>query len=79
MRERNENCIMAEKKLITYRCPVCFARENDVVIRQYDGVYRCVKCSFFGSEEDIRSMYAELRKKYRLRTTRITLTDLENR
>ena len=70
---------MAEKKLITYRCPVCFARENDVVIRQYDGVYRCVKCSFFGSEEDIRSMYAELRKKYRLRTTRITLTDLENR
>lgn len=70
---------MAEKKVITYRCPVCFARENDVVIRKYDGVYRCVKCSFFGSEEQIRQMYAELRKKYTLRTTRITMEDLENR
>ena len=69
---------MAEKKMIIYRCPVCFARENDVVIRKYDGVYRCVKCSFFGSEEQIRQMYADLRRKYTLRTTRITLEDLEN-
>ena len=69
---------MAEKKVITYRCPVCFARENDVVIQKYDGVYRCVKCSFFGSEEQIREMYADLRQKYTLRTKRITLEDMEN-
>ena len=69
---------MAEKKLIIYRCPVCFARENDVVIRKYDGIYRCVKCSFFGSEEQIRQMYADLRKKNTLRTTRLTMEDLEN-
>ena len=69
---------MAEKKLIIYRCPVCFARENDVVIRQYNGIYRCTKCSFFGSEEQIRQMYADLRRKYTLRTTRITMEDMEN-
>ena len=45
---------MAEKKVIIYRCPVCFARENDVVIKKYDGVYRCVKCSCFVSEEQIQ-------------------------
>ena len=68
---------MAEKKVISYRCPVCFARENDVVIRKYDGVYRCTKCSFFCSEEQIRKMYADLREKYTLRTTRITMEDME--
>jgi ribosomal protein L37AE/L43A len=69
---------MAEKKVIIYRCPVCFARENDVVIRKYDGIYRCVKCSFFGSEEQIQAMYADLRQKYTLRTKRITMEDMEN-
>lgn len=68
---------MAEKKMIIYRCPVCFARENDVVINKYDGVYRCVKCSFFGSEEQIQEMYADLRQKYTLRTKRITVEDME--
>ena len=69
---------MAEKKVIIYRCPVCFARENDVVINKYDGIYRCVKCSFFGSEEQIQKMYADLRQKYTLRTKRITVEDMEN-
>ena len=68
---------MVEKKVIIYRCPVCFARENDVYIRKYDGVYRCVKCSFFGTEEQIRQMYTDLQKKYTLRTTRTTMEDLE--
>ena len=49
-----------------------------MVIRKYDGVYRCVKCSFFGSEEQIRRIYADLRQKYTLRTTRITMEELEN-
>ena len=68
---------MVEKKVIIYRCPVCFARENDVYIHKYGGVYRCVKCSFFGTEEQIRQMYADLQKKYTLRTTRITMEDLK--
>ena len=67
---------MYEKRVI-YRCPVCFARENDVVIREYDGVYRCVKCSFCGSEEKIQEMYADMKKKYAFRGKRLTLSDLE--
>lgn len=67
------------KKEIIYRCPVCFARENDVVLHRHeDSSYYCVKCSFAGSVEEIREMYADLKKKYRLMTTRVTMEDLEN-
>lgn len=70
---------MAENKNVIYRCPVCFSRENDVVIRQYpDGLYHCVKCSYFGTEEDIRSAYADLKKKYTFLRKRVTVEDLEN-
>lgn len=70
---------MSEQKKIIYRCPVCFGRENDVVINKYDdGLYHCVKCSFCGTEDDIKEMYKDLKKKYRNITKRITLKDLEN-
>ena len=66
-----------EKKLIL-RCPVCFARENDVVLhRKPDGSLYCVKCSFTGDDALVHEMYHDLKKKYRLITTRITLDDLE--
>ncbi len=69
---------MSEKKHIIYRCPVCLARENDVVINKYkDGLYRCVKCSFVGTETEIKQMYQDYKKKYRYITKRITLEDLE--
>ena len=68
---------MGEKNLITYRCPVCFARENDIVIHNYNGIYRCIKCSFFGTEAELKNMYEDLRKKYTLRTTRITIEDFD--
>lgn len=67
-----------EKSLIL-RCPVCFARENDVVLhRKKDGSLYCVKCSFTGSEELVQEMYRDLKKKYRLITTRLTMEDLES-
>ncbi|MEG0769072.1 MAG: hypothetical protein RSG59_04030 [Ruthenibacterium sp.] len=67
-----------EKKQIVYRCPVCFARETDVVLhRAASGDYYCVKCSFTGGEVQIKELYADMKKKYRLRTTRLTLADLE--
>ncbi len=66
------------KKQIIYRCPVCFARENDVVLhKNADNSYYCVKCSFTGSETQIEELYADMKKKYRLMTTRLTLADLE--
>ena len=69
---------MSEKKNIIYRCPVCFSRETDVVLRKDGDTYRCVKCSFFGTEEKIREMYADMKKKYTLMKERITMEDLES-
>ena len=69
---------MSEKKNVIYRCPVCFGRETDVVLRKQGDTYHCVKCSFFGTETKIREMYADLKKKYTFMTKRITLEDLEN-
>lgn len=67
----------SDKKLIL-RCPVCFARETDVVLhRRADNTLYCVKCSFTGDDALVQEMYADLKKKYRLMTTRITMEDLE--
>lgn len=61
-----------------YRCPVCFVRENDVVLRKKaDGTYYCVKCSYTGTQEEITGMYEDSRKKYKLMKKRITLEMLE--
>lgn len=66
------------KKDLILRCPVCFSRENDVVLhRKTDGSLYCVKCSFTGDDELVQEMYRDLKKKYKLMTTRITLEDLE--
>ncbi|MEE0421029.1 MAG: hypothetical protein UDG86_13375 [Lachnospiraceae bacterium] len=67
-----------QKKNLIYRCPVCFARENDVILhKKKDDTYYCVKCSFTGTENDIRKMYEDMKKKYRLITRRITIDMLE--
>ncbi|HIR51222.1 MAG TPA: hypothetical protein IAA53_08040 [Candidatus Avoscillospira avicola] len=68
---------MAGEKRFLYRCPVCFGRENDVVLRRQGDRWYCIKCSFTGSSEEIEGMYRDLKKKFRLMTTRITLEDLE--
>jgi len=58
------------------RCPVCFSRENDVVLfREGDRLY-CIKCSFTGTEAEVREMYGRMRIKYRLIAERVTLEDL---
>jgi ribosomal protein S27AE len=68
---------MAENQqaAIRMRCPVCFSRENDVVLLQEGARYYCPKCGFHGTETDVWDMYADLRKKYRLITTRVTLEE----
>lgn len=66
-----------EKKQMTLRCPVCFARENDVVLRHNQEGFYCVKCSFTGSQADVLEMYGDLKKKYRSYQTRYTMKQLE--
>ncbi len=65
-------------KQVTYRCPVCFSRENDVVLQKdAEGKYYCVKCSFHGTQEKIKEMYGDLKKKYRFMLTRLSFEDLD--
>lgn len=67
MAEHRENVIL--------RCPVCFARENDVVLLREGENFYCVKCSFEGTEARVRELYADQQKKYRWRARRVTLEE----
>lgn len=67
---------MAEnREVVVLRCPVCFARENDVVLLHDGEKYYCVKCSFEGDEAHVRELYADQQKKYRWRARRVTLEE----
>ena len=58
------------------RCPVCFAREIDVLmIPNGEGGHRCMKCSYAGDEEEIRSMYRDIQRKYTWIGRRLTLDE----
>lgn len=59
-----------------YRCPCCFNRFIDVTIdKDKAGVFRCLKCGFNGSEEDVLAAYASFRSRYKLRGKRISLEE----
>lgn len=60
---------------ITMRCPVCFNRDIDVLMKldESDKKYKCFKCSFQGTEAKVREYYGYLRSKFRWIEKRITL------
>ncbi|MEG0692712.1 MAG: hypothetical protein RR444_06485 [Oscillospiraceae bacterium] len=66
-----------DNKTVAYRCPVCFAREKDVVLHKDDKEkYYCAKCSFHGTKEEIVLSYSHLKLKYKNISKRITLEDI---
>lgn len=68
---------MAEIKLRrVMRCPVCFARENDVTLMLDGSEYYCVHCSYHGTAEQITGLYINMRKKYLWIQKRVTLDEL---
>ena len=63
---------------VTMRCPVCFSRDVDVLMKHHNnGQYSCLKCSFNGSEEVIRDLYLDIQKKFLSIEKRITIEDYE--
>ena len=64
-----------DRTSLVLRCPVCFSRENDVVLLREGTVLYCVKCSFSGDEARVRHMYAQQREKYQWRTRRVTVEE----
>lgn len=61
------------------KCPICFMKETDVWLQtdRASGDFYCVKCSYRGNKEQTFALYANLRSKFRLRTTRLTLPQQE--
>lgn len=62
---------------ITMRCPVCFNREIDVLMKFDNGKYCCLKCSFTGTENEVRNFYLDIQKKFKFIERRITIDDYE--
>jgi len=62
---------------MTMRCPVCFNREIDVLMSYEDGKYACLKCSFTGTEQEIREMYKDIQKKFKWLGKRVTIQDYD--
>lgn len=62
---------------MTMRCPVCFSRDIDVLMKLKDGQYHCLKCSFTGTEDEVRQQYANLKSKFKWIDKRITIEDYE--
>lgn len=65
-------------RTIVLRCPVCFARENDVTLFRDGEEYYCIKCSFTGTDSEVRAMYTDLRKKYHWILKRVPLEEQRN-
>ena len=68
------------RQKLKLRCPVCFNRENDVLLLERavmnGGELYCIKCGFTGDEARVREFYRDARKKYRLIGVRLTLEEL---
>lgn len=59
---------------VVYRCPMCLNTLNDVTIDvDKDGIYRCLKCGFNGTYEELTERYREFRSRYKLMKTRLTI------
>ena len=67
--------LMSEQSHVSMRCPVCLSRDIDVVLYHDGQKYYCIKCSYTGQEEEIRGMYAALRRKFRWIRKRVTMEE----
>ena len=45
------------------RCPKCLHAEREVHLLEEDGLFRCPFCSFFGTREEINTLYEQLRPR----------------
>lgn len=67
----------AKDHRLTMRCPVCFSRDIDVIMKLEDDKYACPKCSYNGSEQETRVQYGHLKEKFRWINKRITVEDYD--
>lgn len=59
--------------MMTYRCPLCFARDVDVVFLRHDAArdeYYCLQCAYAGTSAEVERLlqaYRDSRYKQKLR------------
>ena len=51
------------KTQMIYRCPVCFYTTVDIPLIKDGNNFRCLKCSFTGTKNNILAMYNDFKKK----------------
>lgn len=62
------------KGKLNFRCPSCFKRDLDIDMF-YDKdqkQYYCIRCQFFGTEEEVQAGNESVREKYKDYLTRFT-------
>jgi hypothetical protein len=59
------------------RCPVCFNRDIDVLMKLENGRYSCLKCSFSGTPLEIRDRYKDIQKKFKWIEKRVTVEEYD--
>ncbi len=59
------------QNVLGLRCPVCLAREIDVVLYVDGEEYYCIKCGYTGTEAETREAYKPIRGKFKLLRTRV--------
>jgi ribosomal protein S27AE len=69
--------LMSQQSRVSLRCPVCLSRDIDVVLYHDGERYYCIKCSYTGQEDEIREMYAGIRRKFRWVHKRLSVEDIK--
>ena len=67
----------AGKGKLNYRCPSCFMRDLDIDMF-YDadkGEYYCIRCQYYGTEEDVLAKNEMARFRYGAMMKRFTSFD----
>ncbi len=62
------------KGKLNYRCPLCLRRDidMDMLFDNEKNEYYCIRCSFKGTEDEVKVRNAETRRRYVDRKSRIT-------
>lgn len=63
---------ISEQSHVSLRCPVCLAREMDIVLYRDGREYYCIKCGYTGDEHSTREAYDFIRAKFRCMLKRVT-------
>lgn len=71
----------AKKGKLNYRCPCCFMRDLDIDMfyEEEKEEYYCLRCGYYGNEEDVLRLNEQARFKYKMINKRVTSFGEDNK